>query len=345
MGPRLAKWLKHGATPYVGIVALALLTFATFNVLFAASKADDYPREVIAALIAAIITTVITQILLGQQSRGEELRERNVEVFKRRLEVYRTFTAAVLSHLEDRELSPDEAHDLRRQIYEIALISNPDTVSIVTGYVRSHMLHDDETGVFADIGTVVEAFRFDLGLKEPATDGLAEMGMIDRKLSGEINDAAAKQCQKTLYFVRDALIDALLEKDASLFEGLVVPDAYGCPEGVRIDLERRPGTSFGIVAPYDVGGSDGRLIGEFDFSMMPTRERARLKRLGLSCEFQDDLDEAGYLSFCVATSGDGGRMEDGSTYIHSIHALAHAIIEIERTTDECEMRPAEEDFT
>ena len=343
----MERWLdrvrKHDAGWFLLMGGLALLTFVTFNILFAASRADDYPREVIAALIGTIMAAVITQILLRQQSKGVEARERSVEVFRRKINTYDAFIEQALSHLEDDELSDKEAHALRRKIYNIALLGSSETVGTVTSYVRATVLQDDETGIYADIYNVVEAFRLELGLdKLEGDDGspLDEMRMIDDFLNGRIDSVRARQSLLNLSAFRDKVFEALIQNGTTLFEGMDRPDMIPSNDGAHFGIERRPGTAFGINAPYAEDGADGPYFGYFSFEEMPPREQTRLKQVALNRNFFEDNDNVGFVTFCVMNDD----VELPTIEDHPILTVAQfidAIIEIERSTDKCGLRPRE----
>ena len=67
-------------------------------------------------------------MLLRSQTQGEELKERNVEVFPKKVEAYEAFVELSLKLLDDHALCDDEARQLRRSVYKLSLFSSEDTV-------------------------------------------------------------------------------------------------------------------------------------------------------------------------------------------------------------------------
>lgn len=230
---KIRRKLGGNAVPYAAIVLIALSAFLTFNILFSASTADEYPREILAALIGTLMAGVITTLLLRQQSAGEELKERNVEVFRRKVDAYGAFIDLSLRHLRE-GLTDVEADELRREVFRISLVSSAETVEVVTAYVRAHTLRDSEI----EMSEVIAAFRKELKLDPLDENAFNDMSPIDAKLRGDINHASTSAHCKQLGERQSALLDALLARDAQLLEGLEIFKPTGSSNGAAASLYR-----------------------------------------------------------------------------------------------------------
>src|SRR5687767_8988330 len=103
------------------IFVIFLTTFVTFNILFDAASRQNYFKEILAALIGTILAAVVTTMLLKSQTRGQELKERNVEVFRSKLRVYDQFISRAVDALNDEKLAPGEVRELKKLAYQISL--------------------------------------------------------------------------------------------------------------------------------------------------------------------------------------------------------------------------------
>lgn len=139
------------------VILIGIVSFLTFYVLFNQVTADDYMREIIAALIATILTVTITTLLLKSQTESEEAKERNVEILRRKIDSYNVFIDLIIDTMDQDEVTEDEAKAIRKQVYHLSLFSAPDTVQEVVLFVRGHLLGDVEETSFTD---VVQAFRY-----------------------------------------------------------------------------------------------------------------------------------------------------------------------------------------
>lgn len=180
------------------VLSIGLLSFLIFYVLFKQVSADDYLREIIAALIATILTVTITTLLLKSQTESEEAKERNVEILRRKIDSYNVFIDSIIDTMDQDEVTEDEAKAIRKQVYHLSLFSAPDTVQEVVHYVRGHLLGDVEETDFID---VVQAFRQELkldtsdellGADLEAVDKLIGQGFSNREVFFAVRDYAAR---------------------------------------------------------------------------------------------------------------------------------------------------------
>lgn len=230
------------------IATIFLLSFLTFNVLFKASATDDYFKEIIAALIGTILAAVVTTLLLKSQSQGEELKERNVAVFHRKVEAYEAFLDRVLAHLSDHKVSDEEAHDLRRLVYKMALFSSEDTIVAVSRYVRCKFVEDGE----ADLSEIVSAFRVELALENVDELSTADLEAVNLLLE---NPRSRENVETTRQFLQEfavAFKKALLKYDLPILldddaNDLAI-DGYG--DGVFTSLVLSSGANFDLDMTY-----------------------------------------------------------------------------------------------
>jgi hypothetical protein len=184
-----------GSNPQlITVIAIGLLSFLIFYVLFQQVAAADYLREIIAALIATILTVTITTLLLKTQTDSEEAKERNVEILRRKIDSYNVFIDSIIDTMDEDGIAPDEAKAIRKQVYHLSLFSAPDTVEQVVEYVRGHLLDDVDRTPFID---VVQAFRGELkldssdellGVDLEAVDRLIGLGFGNREAFFAVRD-------------------------------------------------------------------------------------------------------------------------------------------------------------
>lgn len=184
-----------GSNPQlITVIAIGLLSFVIFYVLFQQVAAADYLREIIAALIATILTVTITTLLLKTQTDSEEAKERNVEILRRKIDSYNVFIDSIIDTMDEDGITADEAKEIRKQVYHLSLFSAPDTVERVVQYVRGHLLEDVDETDFID---VVQAFRSELkldtsdellGVDLEAVDKLIAQGFGNREAFFAVRD-------------------------------------------------------------------------------------------------------------------------------------------------------------
>ncbi|MCP3922538.1 MAG: hypothetical protein GY714_08135 [Desulfobacterales bacterium] len=147
------------------IILIFILSFITFNYFFSVTKTGSYYQSVISALIGILLTVTITALILKKQVKGEELKNQNIEVFKKKVENYENFTKLIVKSLADRRINENEANELRSAIYNLALFSSEKTIEVLSKFIRNHIIADEEdieTGFF----TIISQFRKDLKLEE-----------------------------------------------------------------------------------------------------------------------------------------------------------------------------------
>lgn len=216
------------------IAAIFFFSFVTFNVLFQASSGDDYFKEIIAALIGTVLAAVITTMLLRSQSQGEELKERNVEVFRKKVEAYEQFLDQVLKDMEDSELSAEEARNLRRSVHKLSLFSSEDTVSTVSSFVRAQYVGD---GSECSLSEVISAFRKDLSLEHVEELASYDLEAVDTVLRRGGDKASILAGQKAFQTFKSSLMERLCtDPNAAFFEAIESDETVPVGNGISFDL-------------------------------------------------------------------------------------------------------------
>jgi len=170
--------------PYVMIVAVVYASaFLTFEYLFKSTHGGTYYQNVIVALLGTILTVVITSILLTEQSRSEEVKERHVEVFSKMVDRYERMTSLLLRYEESDQ--PDET--LRREIceafYDMSLFCSPRTLDITARFLQQQLEagsapeQPQQRRQQVSLFEVVSRFREDMGmpLKAESTSTLSRV--------------------------------------------------------------------------------------------------------------------------------------------------------------------------
>jgi len=78
------------------VVVLLVVSFLTFR-SFISDSNNPYASEIAAAFLGALLTVIVTSMLLGQQTKSEEAKERNVAHFTAKLAAYQ----ALMQTIED----------------------------------------------------------------------------------------------------------------------------------------------------------------------------------------------------------------------------------------------------
>lgn len=252
-------WKSGPAAQLTLIAAIFVFSFLTFNILFRASEGDGYFQEIIAALIGTILAAVITTMLLRSQTKGEELRERNIEVFRKKVDAYEQFLDQALKHTEDWELSDNEVHQLRRSVYRLSLFSSEETIDTVTKFVRAQYVQDDN----CDISDLISSFRKELALEN--VDELAgwDMEAVDTFLQTS-DRSSLKDVQITFKkFISNAL-DEITDRGAEyIVEGMELSDTFGSGNSICSELQCPSGISYNLKMSYSDDEYGVRLVEGF----------------------------------------------------------------------------------
>jgi hypothetical protein len=244
---KMPSWLSRlrQGSQLALIAAIFFLSFLTFNILFKATAADNYFQEIIAALIGTILAAVITTMLLRSQTKGEELKDRNVEVFRKKVEAYEGFLDQVLEHLQDWQLTDKEVQQLRRSVYRLSLFSSEDTVITVTNFVRGQYLQDKD----CNLSEVISAFRRELALENVDELATWDMDAVDFLLRADSADAVGVTHTRLAAF-RDALREKVIAIDPRIAREMKTDELEGVGDGLSFDIKMASGVSFGISSAY-----------------------------------------------------------------------------------------------
>lgn len=307
--------------------AVFMLSLLTFGLVFGVSTPDEYPREIIGALIGTLMAAVITTLLLRYQTAGEEIREKNVEVFKRKVDAYQGFIEQSLLHLEDWTLTQEESQSLRRSVYSMSLISSTKTVENVIQFLRGHLLGEGH----GDIHDVVNAFREELSLE--ALDETAHLNMeaIDAKLRGETDADKATLSREYLEQIGNSIIDVLRQRDPELFNAVDVADISGSLDGAQSCMTMTSGIELIVHLPYRTSEEPEVLSGFIDFEGLPRPRRTLFKKQALALGFLNEAEDPTSVDFLLDPGLDGvpGGLSEGRP-VWTLAELAKAVTVLEK---------------
>ena len=187
-----------------------LLSFITFKNIFSQTQGGDYFQEVIAALIGTLLTIIITFILLKQQTKTEELKEQNVEVFKKRIERYEEMIKLLVDVREDGKVDEQEAKLLMKSIYSLALVSSEDTIFTLAQYVES-IIFEDENENDVGLTDVIACFRGELKL-EGIDEFSDDLEAVETLLATGFDKTEFNQIKKHLLNAREQISSTFEER-------------------------------------------------------------------------------------------------------------------------------------
>lgn len=263
-----------------------LLSYLTFSALFSATGSESYYREIIAALIGTILAAVITTMLLASQTRGEELKERNVEVFRKKFESYDEFINLALENLADWELDENEIRGLRRIIYRMSLFSSNETMFAVSSFLRSKVVQDIE----CDLNRVVAAFRAELALSGLEESFDIDLDVIDRFLSSDTDGIAATRA--TITGFRNSLLRDLALQSPTTFKKFSADEPDGVGNGLMFTLTAPRSVSYMIAIDYPSEEEAPIVEAHLDASELSPGEVSRLMKKAEPLGFvREDEDE------------------------------------------------------
>jgi hypothetical protein len=169
--------------PYVIIVAVVYASaFLTFEFLFKSTHGGTYYQNVVVALLGTILTVVITSILLAEQSRSEEVKERHVEVFSKMVDRYERMTSLLLRSEEQGQLDEAARREICEAFYDMSLFCSPRSLDTTASFLQQQL----EAGSAGDrqrvsLFEVISRFREDMGLPLGA-DKEAILSRVERTI-------------------------------------------------------------------------------------------------------------------------------------------------------------------
>ena len=123
---------------YIGIGILLAFSLSIF--VFGTLYQNSLPKiveEINNSALGAILTAFITVLLLSQQSKSEEVRDRNVKVFEEKSKKYNDFINELWKIWEDRQVSLEEMNNMLKIISrDIIMYTKPDTVQKILEHME-----------------------------------------------------------------------------------------------------------------------------------------------------------------------------------------------------------------
>jgi len=143
---------------------VVVVTFITFNILFDKTLSGSFYQNYVAAILGSAIVIIVTWILLSQQTRHEEIRESNVEVFRRKVEKLEAVTSLLLKCLEDGHIDDEEARLLHNAMHEMALFCSDETLEALARFLRQEIIGDIAEAERTQLIELIMTFRSELRL-------------------------------------------------------------------------------------------------------------------------------------------------------------------------------------
>jgi hypothetical protein len=144
------RWLRTPNAQALIIATIFVISILTFYILFDAASKIEYFKEILAALMGTLLTAVITTLLLKSQTSGEEIKERNVELFRRKFDAYSRFIELASLHTADRNLSKEESIQLLSMFHNMRLLSSKETSEKVFLFIEESFLEKGGPGFSMD---------------------------------------------------------------------------------------------------------------------------------------------------------------------------------------------------
>jgi hypothetical protein len=174
--------------PYVVIVAVVYASaFLTFEYLFKSTHGGTYYQNVIVALLGTILTVVITSILLSEQSRSEEVKERHVEVFSKMVDRYERMTSLLLQCEERDEMDETARREICDAFYDMSLFCSSKTLDTTARFLQQQL---EDSPQQVSLFEVVSCFREDMGMPLKA-DSTAILSRVERTITDHRHGASS----------------------------------------------------------------------------------------------------------------------------------------------------------
>ncbi len=133
----MKKFLENQSIMIVVLVFLAILIMGISFVFLHLFSTKDFPYEICCALIGAIITIAITAVLLKGQSSADETKDKNIKIYKNKLDVYSQYIQQMWETIcNDEELNEKEWNELRKQTFgKLVFYLDADAINKLSSYI------------------------------------------------------------------------------------------------------------------------------------------------------------------------------------------------------------------
>lgn len=105
----------------IDIVAIFAIIYFSFRIIYS-HELTKFTEELANALLGAIATALITYLLITRQFQSEELKERNVEVFKKKADNFINFIDELWEKWSDFTIDPEEVEKIRKRFYKTVYV-------------------------------------------------------------------------------------------------------------------------------------------------------------------------------------------------------------------------------
>lgn len=211
---------KYFEIALIGVVFL--LSFVSFSYYWSATETGSYYQSIIAALMGTMFTVVITSFLLKQQARSEELREQNVEVFKKKVEKYENLISLLSQITDDGVITRDELRDTKKSIYEVSLFCGKDTLDLVASFLKQEVIGNVIEEERVTILDITAKMREELNLEGITTFDKNDLKPIEFLIDSNLDLLPLyKNINSFIFKLKDSIEWLLYEKTDNLFHTTV----------------------------------------------------------------------------------------------------------------------------
>ena len=242
------RWLKTPNAQALIIVAIFAISVLTFYILFDAASKIEYFKEILAALMGTLLTAVITTLLLKSQTSSEEIRERNVELFRRKFDAYSAFIELASLHTADRSLSKAESVQLLSMFHKMNLLARQDTIEEVFLFIEDNFLEKD--GPVFSMDRVLMVLKNDLfgALESVEQDDLVDTSSFVRLINTD--QETIMRYKGVVRGVLDRMLGRLEGADPPVLETVFEPSYHSdCAE---LSFETCKGLTYNLSLVYEI---------------------------------------------------------------------------------------------
>ena len=229
---QMKRGILKRLVPNIALAMVFVATFVVFHFLFEKTESGSYYQNYLSAIVGSVIIVIVTWILLAQQSNQDELRETNVEVFRRKVLKIEEVTKLLLKSLEDGRLDDNEARLLHQAVHELALFCSNRTLKKTAKFLRQEVLQDVPQDERLELLELVLQYREELNLGKASTD-MDQFRLLTAVLSGLSEQRQHLSNTRTVMESLQRRFKKALGKDDSSWE---VRDCRGSGDTIKFNF-------------------------------------------------------------------------------------------------------------
>lgn len=185
------------AFKYMGVVFVIVGVFVAIACYKYLSSDNEVGPNLITAFVGVVISALVTLVLLNGQTKDEEEKERNLNLYKAKQKVYSGFVLSWYNALRDDQITETELRNLRTILFGKVFfyVENQDVYKEINEKLKDLLKKNDKLDandsqmrrLFLDIETILQNDLNGLPMDDPERNLFKDIQKIKKKINKKTN--------------------------------------------------------------------------------------------------------------------------------------------------------------